>query len=188
MTHKERTIMAESTLASSADERKNSCADFLAREYLSVVKQFPESEVQRSLVRESVSTLVRTKDPAKKPPSAPVSDSLPHELAFLGGSLVDLGFDKLSLPPAATEAIFLAFCAEGVRVPGTPYKLRHSVMSLYTLVEHAAGNEVMLPMDWRQVVRSPSWIGKKVVPSDFDPSRYDDVGDGYSLRSEDCRG
>ena len=178
--------MAESTLASSADETKGSCADFLSREYLSVVKQFPESEVQGSLVRESVITTVRTKDPAKKPPSAPVSDSLPHELAFLAGGLVDLGFDKLSLPPAAIEAVFLAFCAGGVRVPGTPYKLRHSVMSLFTLVEHAAGNEVMLPMDWRQVVRSPSWIGKRVVPSDFDPSRYEDVGDGYSLRSEDC--
>ena len=162
--------MAESTLASAGDERKNSCADFLSREYLSVVKQFPESEVQRSLVRESVITLVRTKYPAKKPPSAPVSDSLPHELAFLGGPLVDLGFDKLSLPPAAMEAVFLAFLrARRMRVPGTPYKLRHSVMSLFTLVEHAAGNEVMLPMDWRQVVRSPSWIGKKVVPSDFDP-------------------
>ena len=95
----------------------------------------------------------------------------PLVLMFLGGPLVDLGFDKLILPQADIEAIVLAFCSEGVRVPGTPHKLRHSVMSLFTLVEPAAGNEVMLPTGWREMVRSDSWIGKKVVPTDFDPSR-----------------
>jgi hypothetical protein len=180
--------MVESTLASSANERANSFADFLSREYLPVIRQFPENEVQSSLLRESVVTLVRTKDPTKKPPSAPVSDSLPHELAFLGGPLVDLGFDKLNSLQTDIETILLAFCAEGVRVPGTPHKLRHSVMSLFTLVEPATGHEVMLPTDWRQAVRSHSWIGKKVVPTDFDPSRYEDVGDGYSLRREDHDG
>jgi hypothetical protein len=101
---------------------------------------------------------------------------------------VDLGFDKLNLPQADIEAIVLAFCAGGVRVPGTPHKLRHSVMSLFTLVEPASGPELMLPTDWRQAVRSHSWIGKNVVLTDFDPSRYEDVGDGYSLRTEDHDG
>ena len=44
--------------------------------------------------------------------------------------------------------------------------------AVVTLVEPAAGNEVMLPTDWRETVRSDSWIGKKVVPTDFDPSRF----------------
>jgi hypothetical protein len=180
--------VVESTLASSANETENGFAEFLSREYLPVIRQFPENELQRSLLRDSVITLVRTKDLTKKPPCAPVSDSLPHELAFLGGPLVDLGFDKLNLPQADIEAIVLAFCAEGVQVPGTPHRLRHSVMSLFTLAEPAIGHEVMLPTDWRVTVRSHSWIGKKVVPTDFDPSRYEDVWDGYSSRREDHDG
>jgi hypothetical protein len=180
--------MVEPTLASTPYETANSVADFLSREYLLVIRQFPEDEVQRSLLRESVVTLVRTKDPMKKPPSAPVSDSLPRELAFLGGPLVNLGFDKLNLPQADIEAIVLAFCSEGVRVPGTSHKLRHSVMSLFTLVEPSTGDELTLPTDWREAVRSHSWIGKKVAAADFDHSRYEDVGDGYCLRREDHDG
>lgn len=162
--------------------------DFLAREYLPVIRQFPEEDVQNSLMRESVVTLVRVKDPSKKPPSAPVSDHLPDELKFLGWSLADLGFGKLGLPQAEIEQILLAFCGEGVAVPGTPYKLRHSVMSLFTFVEPASGQELTLPADWRKVVRSQSWIGKKVVVPNFDLSLYRDVGDGYSLQQEEKRG
>ncbi len=77
--------MVESTLASSANERADEFADFLSREYLPVIRQFPENEVQWSLLRDSVVTLVRTKDLTKRPPCAPVSDFLPHELTFLGG-------------------------------------------------------------------------------------------------------
>src|SRR5713226_6199046 len=106
--------------------------DFLTREYLPVIRQFPEKDVQNSLMRESAVTLVRVKDPSKKPPSAPVSDHLPKELEFLAGSLCNLGFDKLELPQSEIEKIYLAFCGQGVAVPGTPYKLRHSVMSLFT--------------------------------------------------------
>jgi hypothetical protein len=127
--------------------------DFLAREYLPVIRQFPEKGVQQSLLRESAVTLVRVKDPSKKPPSAPVSEKLPKELEFLAGSLCDLGFDKLDLPQNDIEQIYLAFCGQGVAVPGTPYRLRHSVMSLFTFVEPASGHEVRLPADWRQTVR-----------------------------------
>src|SRR5205085_10098791 len=104
--------------------------EFLTREYLAVIRQFSEQDVQDQLVRESVVTLVRVKDPSRKPPSAPVSDKLPAELEFLKGPLTDLGFGKLNLPQAEIDKIYLAFCGEGVSVPGTPYKLRHSVMSL----------------------------------------------------------
>jgi hypothetical protein len=127
--------------------------DFLNREYLPVIKQFPE-EAQQSLLRESAVTLVRVKDPSKKPPSAPVSDELPKELAFLAGPLCDLGFEKLDLRQDEIEQIYLAFCCQGVAVPHTPWRLRHSVMSLFTFVEPAAGNEVKLPGHWREAVRS----------------------------------
>jgi hypothetical protein len=154
--------------------------DFLMREYLPVIRQFPENEVQQSLLRESAVTLVRVQDPSKKPPGAPVSEHLPKELAFLAGSLCDLGFDELNLPQNEIEQIYQAFCGQGVAVPGTPYKLRHSVMSLFTFVEPATGHEVKLPLDWRQVVRSRVWIGKRVAHGDL--SRYEDTGDGYLLR------
>lgn len=159
--------------------------DFLAREYLSVIKQFPDEEVRHSLLRESTITRVCAKDPSKKPPNAPISDNLPSELGFLAGTLSDLGFSKLDLPEEQIENIHTAFCGQGVAVPGTRYRLRHSVMSLFTFVESAAGSEPMLPDNWREVVRSRRWIGKKVA-ADRDLSGYEDVGDGYLLREEVC--
>ncbi len=140
--------------------------DYLNREYLAVIEQFPEKEVQSSLLHESVVTLVRTKDASRSLPSAPVSGRLPDELWFLEGPLVDFGFGKLDLLQAEIEKILRAFCGRGVAVPGTPYRLRHSVMSLITFVEPATGQEIMLPDNWRETVRSQSWIGKRVVPVD----------------------
>jgi hypothetical protein len=128
--------------------------EFLAREYLPVIRQFPEEEVQESLLHESVITVVCVKDGSKKPPSAQLSNCLPKELAFLEGPSTDLGFGHLSLPKTEVDKILRAFCGEGVAVPGTPYKLRHSVMSLFTFVEPATGHETVLPADWRQFVRS----------------------------------
>ena len=152
--------------------------DFLAREYLPAVRQFPEKEVQESLLRESAVTLVRVKDRSKKPPSAPVSENLPKELEFLAGPLCNLGFDRLDLPESEIEQIYLAFCGQGVAIPGTPYKLRHSVMSLFTFVEPASGHEVRLPGNWRQTVRSRVWVGKRVADADL--ASYEDKGDGCS--------
>lgn len=153
--------------------------EFLAREYLPVIGQFPE-DLQRSLLRESTRTLVRVKDPSRKPPGAPVSEDLPPELAFLGGPLCDLGFDRLGLSEAEIEHLYRAFCGQGVAVPGTPYRLRHSAMSLVTFVEPATGREVGLPRNWRQAVRSSRWIGKRVPHGDL--SAFEDRGDGFLLR------
>ena len=157
--------------------------DFLAREYLPVIKQFPEEDVRRSLLRESTITRVCVKDPSKIPPSAPVSDNLPSELEFLAGSLSDLGFSRLNLPEDEIETLYTAFCGQGVAVPGTHYRLRHSVMSLFTFVESATGSELKLPDNWREAVRSRRWIGKRVA-ADLDLSQYEDAGDGYWLREE----
>ncbi len=157
---------------------------FVAREYLPVIRQFTEPEVQQSLLRESTKTLVRTKDPSQKTPSAPVSDDLPTELEFLAGSMCDLGFDKLGLLEKDVEQLYIDFCGQGVGVPGTRYKLRHSVMSLFTFVEPAGGLEPKLPDNWREAVRSHKWIGKKVVPAGIDLSQYEDQGDGFLLREK----
>jgi len=165
----------------STHSERQKVEDFLAREYLPAIKQFPDRELQDSLLQESAVTVVCVKDASKSPPSAPVSKRLPKELEFLEGSLTDLGFTRLSLPKADIDKILVAFCAGGIAVPGTRYKLRHSVMSLFTFVEPATGRELMLPADWRQAVRSQSWIGKKVVVPNLDPSLYQDVGDGYVL-------
>jgi hypothetical protein len=146
--------------------------DFLMREYLPVIRQFPDEETWQALLRDSAVTRVCVKDASRKPPSAPVSEDLPKEAAFLAGSLCDLGFGRLDLPPADIERVYLAFCGPGVAVPGTPYKLRHSVMSLFTFVEPATGHEVKLPPNWRQAVRSRTWIGKKVTETDL--SSYED--------------
>jgi hypothetical protein len=180
--------MAQNATAPSVQPEADRLNDFLVREYLPVIRQFPEQEVQASLMHESVVTLVRTKDASQKPPSAPVSDHLPEPFRFLEGRMVDLGFGKLDLPQAEVERIFLEFCGQGVAVPGTPYRLRHSVMSLFTFVEPATGQEVILPPYWREVVRSESWIGKRVVPPNCDLSLYQDTGEGYLLRKEDSDG
>ncbi|MGH7136397.1 MAG: hypothetical protein ACREHD_11700 [Pirellulales bacterium] len=156
--------------------------DFLDREYLSSLRQFPES-TQQLLLRGSSTTVVRIKDPSKEPPSAPVSGDLPQEVEFLAGHLCDLGFDKLDLPPSEIDRIYRAFAGEGVAIPGTPYKLRHSVMSMFTFVEPAQGGEIVLPVSWRRTVRSDRWLGKKVGAVDVDLSKYEEEDDGYLLKN-----
>lgn len=156
-------------------------SDFLDRDYFSSLQQFPE-DTQQVLLRGSSTTAVRTKDPSQKPPSAPVSNDLPRELAFLGGHLCKLGFDKLDLPQNEIDRIYRAFAGEGVAVPGTAYKLRHSVMSMFTFIEPAKGGEVALPVHWRQTVRSDKWLGKKVGGTGMDLSRYQEEEDGYLLK------
>ena len=156
--------------------------DFLVREYLPVIRQFPERDVQNALLCESAVTLVRVKDPSIEPPCAPVSNNLPKELEFLAGPLCNLGFDQLDLPQNEIEKIYMNFCGQGVAVPGTPHKLRHSVMSMFTFVERASGHELTLPVNWRQTVHSSAWIGKKVAAVGVDLSLYEEKGDGYQLR------
>ena len=166
-----------------ATAERTTVQDFLDREYLSSLQQFPES-TQKLLLRGSSTTVVRIKDPSKKPPSAPVSGDLPKELKFLGGHLCDLGFDKLDLPQSEIDRVYRAFAGEGVAIPGTPYKLRHSVMSMFTFVEPAQGDEAVLPVSWRQTVRSDRWLGKKIGAADVDLSLYSEEDDGYLLKKE----
>lgn len=119
---------------------------------------------------------------------------IPDDLAFLRGGLATLGFDNLDLPPQEQNELLLAFVGRGVRVPGTPYRLRN--WGLRSFVELADGGEdATLPEDWRQVLLMPTpnhegfiWIGKRVprsLVSGVEFSRYEEVGDGWVLRNDE---
>ena len=166
-------------------QAENQMEEWLRREYLPVINRFPEKETQEWLLRESTKTAVRLPNPTETTPgNLPLSSKLPKELCFLGGSVGDLGFDKLDLPQKDIEDIYLAFCTEGVAVPNTLFKIRHSVLSLFALVEPASGHEIKLPDNWRQVVRSDRWIGNKVVSIADDLSLYKKEDDGFLRREK----
>ncbi len=146
------------------------------RIYLESVAHLP-GHSREFLIREAPHTRV------KEVPDA--------SLKFLLGAIVDLGFENLGLSQADQATLGTAFCGNGVRIPGTAYKLRYHGYAGYTLVEPAKGDEPKLPTDWRQVVLvwadDPdrlTWIGKKVRPDqigNIDFSLYRDVGDGWEL-------
>jgi hypothetical protein len=113
---------------------------------------------------------------------------VPEELAFLSGGLADLGFDNLDLPPQEQNKILLAFVGRGVRVPGTPYRLRN--WGITSLIEAADGGEkATLPDGWRQALLVPTrdhdgftWVGRRVPRNqigDVGFRRYEAVADGW---------
>lgn len=77
-------------------------------------------------------------------------------------------------------------------VPGTGYKLRKLPNSSVAVVEPAAGQEPILPDNWKQGAYTLTgniftYIGKKVrrndqLPPNYEPANdlnYKDVGDGH---------
>jgi hypothetical protein len=149
----------------------------MAKTYLESISHFSEA-VRQSLIAWST----RTRFP-----------QVPAELSFLRPGFVDLGYENLGLTEADHKALLLAFCGDGVAMPGTPYKLRFSGVGIATVVEPATGQEPSLPDHWRQGVlvidaqNRLTWIGKRVRPDPIgqvDLDRYQDVGDGWQLRSD----
>lgn len=126
-------------------------------------------------------------------PHTHFAGSIPALLEFLRGAFVDLGFENLGLMPAELRRIMLAFGGGGVAVPGSPHRLRHAAPG-HSVVEALDGTELgTLPAHWRQGVLvvgnddQYTWIGKRVRPDQIGPidlSQYDDVGDGWKLRSD----
>lgn len=144
------------------------------RIYLESIAHLPE-HTREFLVREAPHTRI------KEVPEP--------SLNFLQG-IVDLGFENLGLNQADRNALGKAFCGNGVRIPGTTYKLRYHGYLNYTLVEPASGDELQLPTNWRQSVLvmdnddQLNWIGKRVRPDQIgnvDFTLYRDVGDGWEL-------
>jgi hypothetical protein len=104
----------------------------------------------------------------KQPTGVQPIGKLPEGFEFLEGT-TDLGFEDLGLPPDQVREIQAAFLRGGVRVPGTPYRLRLERV-FWSFVELADGEETaILPDHWREavVVRDqegkPTYVGKLVT-------------------------
>ena len=119
----------------------------MAKTYLESISHFSEA-VREELIKWST----RTRFP-----------QVPAELSFLRPGFVDLGFENLGLGDEEHKALLLAFCGDGVAVPGTPYKLRFTGMAMSTVVEPAQPH---LGGDTRQGVypARPLLLGRGHVP------------------------
>lgn len=92
--------------------------------------------------------------------------NVPDELRVLAAQLVDLNFESYDLPKEERTKIARAFCANGVSVPNTKYKLRNT-RGLTSAIELATGGELVLPVWWKRKLIAAngdqlSWIGKDV--------------------------
>lgn len=144
--------------------------------YLESIQDLPDHS-REFLLRESPHTRIKE-----------VPD---QRLSFLVGDIVDLGFENLGLSQAEQNELLQHFAGEGLRIPGTPYRLRYHGLFNYTVVELAQGNEPELPPHWSQAVLVMNnqdvftWIGKRVRPPQLgtvvDFNKYRDVGDGWEL-------
>jgi hypothetical protein len=110
---------------------------------------------------------------------------IPTVVAFLQGSIVDLGFENLDLSPQQTRDIILAFGGTGVVIPGTSLRMRF--VYPHAAIEPVDGSEAAtLPTWWKEGVLVTNdqsvltWVGKRVRPDQtagFDLTGYTDVGE-----------
>lgn len=143
--------------------------------YLESISHFDEA-VQDMLIREAPHTLID-------------NASLPPEFGFLRG-IADLGFENLGLSKDEWTTLGRAFVGEGIRCPGTPYRLRYD-RQMHAVIEAAEGAEPSLPPHWKRAVLVvngdgvPTWIGDLVRPdqlaSDHDFGAYTKRSDGWTL-------
>lgn len=132
--------------------------------------------LQEALIREAPHTRILTE--------------IPPDLDFLAGDFIDFGFEDLPVPLPQKQLIFRAFSGDGVRVPGTHWKLRHDRPG-DTKIEVALPNdEVSLPAEWPGTVvvltgNDITWVGALVRPDrvgNLDMTKYDCLHHGYRLR------
>jgi hypothetical protein len=78
--------------------------------------------------------------------------TVPPELNFLKGGIVDLGFENIPDKQLA-KTIYRAFTQTGVRIPGTNYKMR-AEFGMIAKIEQAKPNEELptLPPEWAEYV------------------------------------
>jgi hypothetical protein len=101
--------------------------------------------------------------------------TLPPQLEFLGGALVDLGFENLDLNPGMHHAVSRAFIGPGIAVPGLPYKLRYTRTGV-AVAEENDGVLVTLPEYWHEAVlvlgddNQPTHVGSRVRPDQLPPN------------------
>ena len=119
-----------------------------------------------------------------------IKSTIPDELAFLRGEYVDLGFENIGI--SQDQAMLHGFSINGLRIPGSRYRLRHGTHPDGTRVELATGSEFgCLPDNWKQGVLVIgkddifTWIGKLVRKDqigDIDFSLYETTDDGWLLK------
>ena len=129
----------------------------LSRLYLESISHL-EEDVRAILLKEA-------------PRTSFVSD-IPPEFDILQAGIVDLNFESYHLPKEQRDIFGRAFCALGVAVPNTRYRLRNE-RGITSVVELATGNEPVLPIGWKRYVIASDrgkllWLGKDVRPDQLE--------------------
>jgi hypothetical protein len=90
--------------------------------------------------------------------------NIPEELDFLRKGIVDLGFENLGLDEKAFKEIMNAFVRGGVKIPGTPWKMRADDLFKST-IERVGQNEILptLPDYWAEAVMTVDIDTNKVL-------------------------
>lgn len=118
---------------------------------------------------------------------------LPAGFEFLRGAILDLGFERLGLPPEELARVRLAFVSKGLAVPGTGHRIRNQ-RPAHSLVEPTDWTEqATLPGHWKEgvlVIGNDDryrWIGRRVALEqlrEVDLRDYEDTGDGWLLKRD----
>lgn len=152
----------------------------LYRLYTESIERYPDY-IRENLIREA-------------PHARLDNQNLPGELQILSGGYADFGFEDFGLDKASYNKLTMAFANEGVRIPGTPYRLRMSTAPDRKVVEMADGSETAtLPDNWLAAVSvfnfdvdKYTWVGKLVQPrylKDEALVDYVDRGAGWALKT-----
>lgn len=144
----------------------------------------------RTIYLDSIKNSTLFEELIREAPHTRITGHIPDELSFLNGEFVDLGFEDFDIPTEQKRALMLAFAGNGVQIPGTNWKLRHTRPG-DTQIEPAEQGDVMLPENWAAVVvvmtgDHMTWIGKAVRPDRIgrvNLDEYQDVGDGFALQT-----
>lgn len=107
-------------------------------------------------------------------------DSIPAELDFLRGEVVDLGIEDLGVSRDVMAALFKGLTGHGIVIPGTRYKIRRTAGPMTVIEPNDDSAEEALPVlpdHWRSVVTVLSgnrftWVGEKVRPDRVGPIDY----------------
>jgi hypothetical protein len=117
---------------------------------------------------------------------APFTNEVPPGFELFANRIVSLGFEHYPIPEPERLELCQHYLNDGVRIPGTPHKIRVAVIGRAEFVP-SEGAEPELPADWlRYVAVEDVFVGKQVAPLlGIDLSGYVATPDGW-LRDEPC--
>ena len=77
---------------------------------------------------------------------------VPEEFEFLRNSIVDLGFENLSLDESEYKRLMLSFVKDGLKIPNTKYKIR-ATSGLKSVIEINDNQDLLeLPENWKEAI------------------------------------